>query len=433
MSNSFLARLQTERDELKGQIDAVCERAAAETRDLSDAEIANIDEQSARLTTLNERIRSLSDIELQNAAAIELARKVDGATANRSVKVGNEPLTYSERGEHSFFQDMVAMRNGDYEATERMHRHNQEMRTLNRAADTSGAVQSITPPAYLTEVLTDNAQPRPIADSLTNQGAPTALSFEVPSLTGANAGFQSSENSPLTTFNMSDDSVTAKTETVGAYYDVSLQAVQFTPMNDRIIFGELQKAVNAQIEKALLQRDVAGFRGLLHVPGAHQITYTDGTPTVAELVAKIGEADTEIAEARLEPAESVTVDYAYWNWLTSQVDSTGRPLVPFGEYVNAFGTGGNRTYAGNTGALLKGIPVTRAASMREGATPQNTIVVWRPSDALFGESQTFLGRFDDSGSANLTVRFRAHKFVFFTVEHKADSVALIKGSGVNVG
>ena len=127
MSNTFLESLREKRDAKTALIAQIVDRAAEEVRDITEVELANVEALNLEVKKLDERIEQMSDIELRNAKAADLAAKVD---ANKpiekrveQVKVGNEPLTYHTRSEHSFLSDAVKdYFNTDIDASDRIRR-----------------------------------------------------------------------------------------------------------------------------------------------------------------------------------------------------------------------------------------------------------------------------------------------------------------------
>ena len=73
MANTFLSSLREKRESKTSMIQAIVDRAAEETRDVSEVELANIEALNVEIKKLDERIEQISDIELRNAKAAELA------------------------------------------------------------------------------------------------------------------------------------------------------------------------------------------------------------------------------------------------------------------------------------------------------------------------------------------------------------------------
>ena len=113
MSNAFLASLREKRESKTALIQSTLDRAAEEVRDLTEVELANVEALNLEIKKLDERIEQMSDIEIRNQKAAELAAKVDvNADTKKEVRAGGfsvtkEELTYSTRSENDFLTDAL--------------------------------------------------------------------------------------------------------------------------------------------------------------------------------------------------------------------------------------------------------------------------------------------------------------------------------------
>ena len=111
MGNNFLDGLREKRETKTSMIQTIVDRAADETRDVTEVELANIEALNLEVKKLDERIEQISDMELRNAKAADLAAKVDStkpaSEKREAIKVVSEPTTYSQRSEYSFLADAV--------------------------------------------------------------------------------------------------------------------------------------------------------------------------------------------------------------------------------------------------------------------------------------------------------------------------------------
>ena len=108
MSNTFLTSLREKRESKTSLIQATLDRAAEEARDLSEVELANVEALNLEIKKLDERIEQMSDIEIRNQKAADLAAKVDAnIEPKKEARAGgfivtSEALTYSERSSNDF-------------------------------------------------------------------------------------------------------------------------------------------------------------------------------------------------------------------------------------------------------------------------------------------------------------------------------------------
>ena len=122
---------------------AICDLAATEERDLSDTEDENLKALREDADRLDIRCQELREIQLGNAEAAKLRAEVtatpEEADKATQVRVGDEPMTYSQASGRSFFRDLYASQmHHDPAAQGRMARHSSEMEVEHRAAGTTG-------------------------------------------------------------------------------------------------------------------------------------------------------------------------------------------------------------------------------------------------------------------------------------------------------
>ena len=131
----LLDQLVAERAEITEAVETVLDRAAEETRDLTETEDKNLSDLTERAKALDARIADLREIQVSHLEAAKLRAEVAAtdepqeAPAVNRVDVQSEPLTYEENAPHSFFRDSYAAEFlGDAAAQERLSRHQNEMR-----------------------------------------------------------------------------------------------------------------------------------------------------------------------------------------------------------------------------------------------------------------------------------------------------------------
>ncbi len=153
-----LTSLREKRESKTSLIQATLDRAAEEARDLSEVELANVEALNLEIKKLDERIEQMSDIEIRNQKAADLAAKVDAnIEPKKEARAGgfivtSEALTYSERPNNDFLTDALkAQFKTDGEASARIARHQQEMAIEKRAVGTSNFAGLVVP-QYLVDL-----------------------------------------------------------------------------------------------------------------------------------------------------------------------------------------------------------------------------------------------------------------------------------------
>lgn len=443
--NPLLVALTEKADALRASMNDILTRANTDGRDeLTDTETKNFEDAETALKGLDERIRHLSDLELANAAAAELSAKV--ADATKDVKhtspavVRSEAHTYGEANpERSYFADVFAAKAGnDQGAWERLSRHGKE-NIVDRANTTISSVSEFVPPAYLLNDFADYVRAsRPVANAIGSRQHPNTTTWYVPRVTqGTTIGYQASEFDTVSSQTIETDQIQVDSRTIGAYNDVSKQALDFAQgiQLDREIFGDLAKAYAVAVEDMVLNSTVANNLGILAVVGTNSVTYTDASATVAELYAKVAEAESAIHTNRLDAPNVIIMSPRRWSWIKSAADSTGRPLVAPYAGQNIPGLFGNGAPQGVVGEFY-GLPVMVSHSVpliSEDATPvnQDSIIVAKLDDARLYESAMTTQVDMNSLSNKLGVRFVASAYLGFTAARYPKSFSIITGTGLN--
>ncbi len=152
-SMDLLDKLVERRATAGDAMTAICDLAATEERDLSDTEDENLKALREDADRLDVRCQELRDIQLGNAEAAKLRAEVTATPAEADkatqVRVGDEPMTYSERSGTSFFRDLYASQmHHDPSAQGRIARHSSEMDVEQRAAGTTGNYAGLVVPTY---------------------------------------------------------------------------------------------------------------------------------------------------------------------------------------------------------------------------------------------------------------------------------------------
>ena len=367
----------TERKTLKDKIDAVRTACAAENRDPSDAEAAEVTAAAesirgldAELEAQNARVVELEDEKRRDAAADRLSREVHPVTATgtdtargyeNQFRVGTEGRTYrpdTDKRGTMFASDVVASLLGDFDARERITRHSQEERVLRgqdqfdvRAVGT-GAFSGIVVPQYLVDAFAGKPRAdRPLADAMRNHDLPaTGMTVNLGKLTtGTTAAEQTSENSAVSETNADDTLLTANVLTSAGSQTVSRQGSERGVGVEDTIIEDLISAQRSNLDSIILNKATVGLSAV-----ATSIAYTDASPTAAELYPKLlaGPAAVEAAMLNAHPGDVIAVMHSRrWYWLQSQLTSTW-PL--FGQPGIAPQTGG-QNYAERYGNGFRGI------------------------------------------------------------------------------
>lgn len=458
MANERLKRLltkQTEarktREDLVTKREAITQHAEDEGReDLNDTEdtefrgftteIADLDAEIARR---DERITELNDEDKRSADSSRALRRAEIATER--VSVTSEARTYEKGNGRSYLQDLARSQiMQDPEARGRLERHAEEVRTEPEYRDltrTDGAGGYFVPPVWLMNDYEALARAgRPTANLVTNLELPAGTdSINVPIIsTGTTTAVQTADNQSVSETDLADASVSAGVKTIAGQQDVSIQALEQSPVNfDQIIFADLIADFATKVDVQVLAGSNSGgqVKGITGAAGINTVTYTDTTPTVGELYSKLADATQKIHTGRYLAPNVIVMHPRRWAWMLAAVDSTGRPLVvPSGQGpTNAAGTFAGVLSEQVVGSV-QGLPVVTDPSigiLGGTGTNEDYILVMRASDSYLWESAIKTRVLPEVGSGNLTVRLQVYGYIAFTAERQPKSISYVTGSGLS--
>ena len=301
----ILENLINEREELTTTMQDICTRAADEQRDLTEEELANVEDCQERAETLDTSIKQLRTVKDGNLEAAKMAAEVaamgsDEAPQNRAVitdavHVTNEPLTYEERSEHSFFADMYkAQVLNDPTAQVRQQRHMQEMDIEHRDSSSSNFAGLVVP-NYLTNLpapLASAGSPN-IQNSRRLNLPPSGLTVNVSRITtGTTVAAQSAENAALSESTPDDTLLTVNVNSYGGFTDISRQAIDRGTGVDEIVVQDLALAYATSVNGDCIAGSGSSgtHLGILNTSGIGDIDIDDASPTAGETFQQIVKA-----------------------------------------------------------------------------------------------------------------------------------------------
>lgn len=443
----LLDKLQEERASISETQTGLVQRAHDEERDLTETEDASLKDLKTRAEELDTRIKELRAVQVANLEAAKLRAEVNATDDTETRAVGNvvvtnEPLTYAEENRSvSFFQDLYnSQYNGDIDASDRIRRHRQEMAVEHRDGSTANYAGLVVP-QYLTQLAAELSRAgRPFADQCTSLPLPdSGMSINISRVTtGSSAAMQASENAAVSETDIDDTLLTADVRTIASGQQVSRQAVERGTGIDALIAADMMGAVATVLEDQVLNGSGSSgnMLGLSNISGINSVTYTDGSPTGAELYSKIVDGIQQINSNRFAGADLIVMHPRRLAFLQAETDSSGRPLVVPTQNVpqNALGTGPVAGY-GVTGASIAGLPVVTSGKISTGAGSggnEDVIFIVRRGDMLLFEDagQPAMVRMDQTAGLNLTVTLVAYQYACFIGGRYPASVSMISGTGL---
>jgi HK97 family phage major capsid protein len=442
-------RLMAAREAVIAEGEALLARAAEENRDLSEEEETQLTDIKADAEKRSANLKRLGEWNVEKDKAAEARAKYDEILipeqSKPELRVTRNEMPYREHGGFSFFRDLVAAKNGELSAMERLHRHNLFMQKLRpeysdteQRAGTSGSATSFgsfIPPIWLLDEIALMARTGRVVPNLARDaGEPQSTSITIPRITtGTAVAIQATENSSIGTTDIVSAQLTRTTSTLGGYEDVSIQSVELSPMQiDRFIFADLVADYNRAVDSQCIIGTGANNQllGLDTLTGVNAVTYTQASPTIPLLYSQVANAIQLVQTARFAAPDAILMHPRRWANILAASDTTGRPLVTPYAGMNNPADGVNNAPYGFVGSM-QGLPVYADANIPTTVGgSQDEIYVARFADMLFMEGALRTEVFRDIGSANATVRFRVYAFVNFFCGRFPASVSRITGTGL---
>ena len=441
----LLKRLVSKRADTADAMTAICDQAAIDERDLTDIEDENLKALREDADRLDQRCTELRDIELKNAAAAQLRAEItttpEEAEKATLVRVGEEPLTYAEKAQTSFFRDLYASQvHHDPSAQGRIARHSSEMEVEHRAAGTTSNFAGLVVPQYLVELAAELARAgRPFANLCTAMPlSSSGMTLNISRVTTGSSAAVQQENAAVSDTTIDDTLLTVTISVVAGQQNISRQALERGEGIDALIMADLQGAIATALDLGCISGDgtSGALLGIQNVSGTNAITYTDGSPTVAEFYPKLMDAIQQINSNRYAGPDLIVMHPRRAAWLAAAVDGQSRPLVLPQTNVpqNAMGTGPVAGY-GLNGLQVAGIPVVADANISTtggAGSNEDRVFVVRRADMLLFESPgaPSMVRMDQTDGGNLTVKLVAYQYAAAVFGRYPAAISVISGTGL---
>lgn len=435
--NPRLTSLRSQLSKVKDGLDDMLARAGAAGREtLQASEQRQYDAAMASIRTLNEEIKLHEDQEARERRAAELAGGVAGVGGARVVRQSH--VYRPDETRFGYLSDLVKRQIwGDSAAAERLANYGMEQRDLSRV---DGAGGEFVPPLWLMDAFAEFSRAgRVVADLTTRMDLPPGTdSINVPRITtGTAVAMQTADNAAVAETDMVTNSVDAKVRTVAGQQDVALQLLDQSPIAfDRVVFQDLLADHGRVLDgQVLAGTNTAGqLPGIIPLSGINATTWTDASPTLAELYVKLASAINDITTNRFLPPEAIVMHSRRWLWMLATLDSSNRPLVvpTASGPTNATATASDLNVAGRPVGTLLGLPVylDNNITTSAGGGTEDLIIIGRFSDAMLFESPIKTRVLPEVGSGTLTVRLQLWSYVAFAPGRQPKSFSVVSGTGL---
>lgn len=424
--------LTEKRSAALAKADALIEGAKNDARDLSTEEDAEVTAILDEVRALDEQISKHVELEKRSAEAAELRKSNGIAEATAPARVKNEERTYGKNSKNSFVADAFAAQfSNDFAAKERLARHMNEERVERRDV-TSANFAGLVVPQYLTDLAAPYARAgRPFADIARKHELPAAgLTISISKVTTGSAVASQTEGAAVQETNMDDTKLDVSVVTLAGQQNVSRQALERGTNIDSLVMADLVSAYHTTLDSTIVAAVVS--------EAGQSVTYTDASPTVAELYPKLLDAVQKVQTTFFGGPNFILMHPRRLAWILAALDSTNRPLAvptPQGP-MNALSAGNAGVVYGNSGYQIAGFPVLTDANVTITAgagTNEDVIIVGNSQEAHLweqGDGSPMMLRFEQPKAAELDVTMVVYGYSAFTANRYPNAFAKISGTGL---
>jgi len=421
---SMSEKLIEKRSALLAEAQELVSLAEAEGRDLTAEEDDKIAVALRSASELDETIKTHQELEARSKEAAEVRKHT------AVVEVKSEARTYEKHSPNNFLADAFAAQfNGDFEARERLARHMNEERVERRDV-TSANFAGLVVPQYLTDLAAPLARAgRPVADAARKHPLPASgLTISISKITTGTSTAAQTEGASVSETNMDDTKLDISIGTIAGQQTVSRQALERGTGVDMIVMNDLIASYHTTLDSAVVAE-------LLSSAG-QSVTYTDASPSVAELYPKLMDAIQKVQTTFYAGPNAIIMHPRRLAFIMAALDTTNRPLVvPAPRNQNGIASGNGAVQYGNSGYEIAGLPVITDAnvSVAQGAgTNEDTIFVGSLQELHLWEdagAPMFL-RFDQPKAAELDVLAVVYGYSAYTANRYPNAWAKIGGTGL---
>ncbi len=422
----YTDKLREKRDASLARAEQITAVAVSESRDITKDEDAEIAKALEEVRDLDEQIKRHAELEERAAAAVETRRE----KAVDVVSVKSEPRTYRANGDHSFIRDAYAAQfNGDFAARERLSRHMNEERVERRDV-TSSNFSGLVVPQYLTDLAAPLARAgRPTADIARKHQLPAAgLTINISRVTTGSSVAEQTEGAAVSETNMDDTLLTINVKTFAGQQNVSRQAIERGTGVDSLVMADLVSAYHTALD--------ADVVNTVKVGNGNTVTYTDASPSVAELYPKILDAVQKIQTNFFGGPNVVVMHPRRLAFILAGVDLQNRPLALPQSHnpMNTVATGAGSVVYGNSGYTIAGLPVVTDANVPTNLNgDQDAIYIGNTQELHLweeGNGEPMMLRFEQPKGAELDVQMIVYGYSANSVGRYPKAWAEIIGSGL---
>jgi HK97 family phage major capsid protein len=290
---------------------------------------------------------------------------------------------------------------------------------------------------------------RALADCQNNQPLPDGtMTINIPKVTAGTAvGPQAGgENTNVLEVDLQTEFISLPVVVKAGSQLISLQLLERSPIAfDQMVFTDLGKAYAQAVDVAVANGNGIApptpmgpggpdVVGILNTANINLITWTQASPKITGLFGQLGQAKADIANTLFLPATHCFMTPTYWEWLASQFDTNGRPLVvpsyngPFN--VAILGTD-QQVVEGAIGRRISGLNTFEDANLPQTLNGnQSVIIVGKFDENYLFESPVITRALPQTYGNQLSVLLQIYGYISYTAGRYPNANSVITGSGL---
>lgn len=453
-----LAKLKDQRQKLELGLIAIRDKATVEERDLTEDENKDVEEGFTAAETLDPEIAKLEgeiekeegrDARLKSVMTRGQATPAEDAEQRfakpRDPSKGEKPYRsdkpHQGTGHGSFLRDLLAVKNGDQEARERLMQNQRavlehygyEARDMSTTLTAGGDFLN---PIYLPELAVHiMTAGRHTVDALPKYPLPpTGITATLPSFDSGVSVAARADNAAVSE---TDGVTSTKTHYVNEFSGQvdcgRIEIMRSLPAFDVEITSTLIKRYNVAVNVSALTGSGTppAHKGFDNLTSPNTVTWTQATPTGVGFLGQVYKGIAAIDATRLEVDPDLIIMHGRRAaWLGQAFSGTsGAPVIQQGSMIQTLGTqdgGFTESIAGLR--LVRDNNITTTAG--NPGTNQDKVYVLYREDFLFAEGPLYTKVFEDVGSGTGTIRYQVFAHSLFLSDRYPKSLCIISGSGL---
>ena len=429
----FSATLIEKRNAALEKAESIVTSAQELVRELSPEEDMEINSALETVRSLDEQIVKHLELEKRSAEAAELRKEKKFDVAVGGTVVKSEARTYSPQSESSFIRDAYAAQfSNDFSAQQRLSRHMNEEK-IERRDVTSANFAGLLVPQFLTDLAAPFARAGRVTSDLArkHQLPDAGLTISISKVTTGTAVALQTEGAAVQETDMDDTKLDLSVKTFAGMQDVSRQAIERGTNIDSLVMADLVSAYHTTLNTAVVAELLAS--------AGNAVTYTDASPTVAELYPKLLDSVQKVQTSFFAGPNVIIMHPRRLAFILAAVDGQSRPLAvptPSSSGQPAYAYGNGSPVYGNSGYSIVGLPVFTDAtiSIVEGAgTNQDTIYIGNSQELHLweqGSGEPMMLRFEQPKSSELEITMIVYGYSAFTANRYPSAWSQINGTGL---